>query len=91
MEYGEAITTGAFEHAVAIARRRRAERHEPLDQVAAEAVAGAYCVCVTEGEDAAERRLSDVHRNLIRHVADRVRALEASSSTELGKEKRPWH
>ena len=79
MEYGEAINSETFTLAVNIARRLRAERREPLTNLAAEAVAQAYCVCVTDGEDAAEHRFSDVHRKLIEDVAARVRVLEGSS------------
>jgi hypothetical protein len=35
-------------------------------------VAQAYCVCVTDGEDAAERHFSEVHMSLIAQVAARL-------------------
>ena len=76
MEYGEAINTDAFWTAVAITRRLQAQRPEPLAQLATEAVAQAYCVCVTDGEDAAEHRFSDVHRKLIDEVVAHVRTSE---------------
>lgn len=76
MEYGDAITTQAFERAVQMARHRRDSRGEPLPRAALEAVAQAYCVCVTDGEDAAEHRFSDVHRKLIDDVIDRVKILD---------------
>lgn len=76
MEYGDAMTTQAFEQAVRIARQRRDSTGEPLPKAALEAVAQAYCVCVTDGEDAAEHRFSDVHRKLIDDVVERLRFLE---------------
>jgi hypothetical protein len=76
MEYGEAITAQAFDRAVKIARQRRESRGEPLPKAALEAVAQAYCVCVTDGEDAAEHRFSDVHRKLIDDVIERVTLLD---------------
>ena len=76
MEYGDAITTQSFERAVQIARQRRDSLGEPLPRAALEAVAQAYCVCVTEGEDAAEHRFSDVHRKLIDDVIERVTVLD---------------
>ncbi len=79
MEYGEAINPGTFALAVSIARQLRLERPDPLEELAAEAVALAFCTCVTEGEDAAEHRLSDVHGKLIEEVAEQVRRLEAGS------------
>ncbi len=80
MEYGEAINSDAFARAVADTRRLRAHRRVPLREAATEAVAHAYCVCVTDGEDAAEHRFSDVHRKLIDDVAERVRELESGKS-----------
>lgn len=77
MEYGDAINSESMDVAVDLVRRFRKERRQlPLATLAAEAVARAYCVCVTAGEDAAERRLSDVHRKLIADVVDRVRRFD---------------
>lgn len=76
MEYGDAMTAEAFGRAVQIARQRRESRAEPLPRAAKEAVAQAYCVCVTDGEDAAEHRFSDVHRKLIDDVIERVKLLD---------------
>lgn len=76
MEYGDAINSETFRLAVQITRQLRAERQDPLGDLAAEAVSQAYCVCVTDGEDAAEHRLSDIHRKLIAEVTERVRVLE---------------
>lgn len=78
MEYGDAINSETLQRAVRIARQSRAERQEPLQDLAAEAVSQAYCVCVTAGEDAAEHRFSDVHRKLIIEVIERVQMLEAT-------------
>lgn len=78
MEYGDAINSETFHLAVRITRKLRSERQEPLEALAAEAVSQAYCVCVTDGEDAAEHRFSDVHRKLITEVVERVRTLEAT-------------
>lgn len=79
MEYGEAITGEAFARAVEIARKRRDLQRESLGEAATQAVAQAYCVCVTDGEDAAEHRFSDVHRKLIDDVVDRLRQLEQAT------------
>ena len=68
MEYGEAINDAALERAVDIARRRRTEVGRTLSEIAAEAVSRAFCVCVVDGEDAAEGRLSNVHKSLIEAV-----------------------
>lgn len=72
MEYGEAINSDALERAVGIARRLRREQARPVREIAAQAVAQAFCVCVVDGEDAAEGRLSDVHKHLIDAVAGRI-------------------
>lgn len=75
MEYGEAVTHDALERAVSIGRALvRAQPDATFEAIAAVAVAQAYCVCVTDGEDAAEHRLSDVHRTLIANVAKRLSA-----------------
>jgi hypothetical protein len=65
MEYGEAITSTAAARAFEIACKKIAEGARDLRRVAAEAVAEAYCVCVVDGEDAVEGRLSAIHANLI--------------------------
>lgn len=78
MEYGEAITPGARERAVSIARELLKKNPGSPVSIAAEAVARAYCVCVTSGEDDAEHRLSDVHRQLIDAVARRLEDDEIS-------------
>ncbi len=65
MEYGEAISARAAEKALEIARAKLARGQRDLRQIAAEAVAEAYCCCVVEGEDAAEGHLSPIHANLI--------------------------
>lgn len=80
MEYGEAINETALERAVDIARRRRTEDGRPLTQIAAEAVSRAFCVCVVDGEDAAEGRLSNVHKSLIEEVEHRTRGRPANRS-----------
>lgn len=65
MEYGEAISSRAAERALDIARNKLVRGQRNLREVASEAVAEAYCVCVVEGEDAAEGHLSPIHANLI--------------------------
>lgn len=82
MEYGEAINSDAFARAITIAHRLRSEGGESVQQAATDAVAQAYCVCVTEGEDAAEHRFSDVHRKLIDDVAERLRQSESAPSRD---------
>lgn len=72
MEYGEAIDERMQGHAVAAARRALAEQACGVEEAAAIGVSTVYCVCVTEGEDAAEHRLSDIHRELIDAVAARL-------------------
>lgn len=81
MEYGEALTDEARDRAVAIGRALLSTRPEPIERIAEAAVARAYCVCVTDGEDSAERRISDVHRTLIADVARRL-AAELSAPPE---------
>ena len=74
MEYGDAITGHGLDHAVAVALERLGQGADrPLADIAADAVAHTYCVCVTDGEDAAEGRLSDVHRMLDEQVVQRLR------------------
>ncbi|HET9427168.1 MAG TPA: hypothetical protein VFO69_02305 [Allosphingosinicella sp.] len=77
VEYGDAINSLALERAVTLAREHLAKNPSSPTEAAAEAVALAYCVCVTTGEDAAERRLSDVHRELIEIVVERLEAMPA--------------
>jgi hypothetical protein len=72
MEYGEAVTDDAFDRAVAIGRALLRDQPGSLNAIAATAVAQAYCVCVTDGEDAAERHFSEVHMSLIAQVAARL-------------------
>ena len=83
MEYGDAINSWTLERAVTLAREHLAKDPSSPTSAAAEAVALSYCVCVTTGEDAAERRLSDLHRKLIEIVADRLEA-KASLRAETG-------
>lgn len=68
MEYGEAINRDAAERAARIATRLRMESDADLHSIALRAVAGAYCVCVTDGEDAAEDRFSPIHARLVEDV-----------------------
>ena len=68
MEYGEAINSDAAARAFSVAVALWEEGHEDPHQIAILAVASAYCTCVTDGEDAAERRLSAIHANLIEDV-----------------------
>lgn len=77
MEYGDAINSRALERAVTLAQEHLAKNPSSPIAAATEGVALAYCVCVTTGEDAAERRLSDVHRKLIEIVAERLEAMPA--------------
>ena len=73
MEYGEAIGAGPSEQALEIARCKLSTGRTDVHQVAAEAVAGAYCVCVVDGEDAAEGQLSAIHASLIDEIQARLR------------------
>jgi hypothetical protein len=74
MEYGEAVSEEALDRAVAIGRALLRAQPAAIETIAAIAVARAYCVCVTDGEDSVEQRLSDVHRTLIADVAKRLAA-----------------
>ena len=69
MEYVEAINSDAFAEAVKIARRLHGDGKQLISDAASQAVAQAYCVCVTDGEDAAEHQFSEVHSKLIDDVA----------------------
>ena len=73
MEYGEAISARAADKAFEIACARLAKRQGGVRQIASEAVAEAYCVCVVDGEDAAEGHLSPIHANLIDQIERRLR------------------
>ncbi len=85
MEYGEAISDVAARRALETARELQARQSgRSLREVAAEAVARAYCVCVTAGEDAAEHQFSQVHRDLIDDLVER---LEAGQIAPTGKER----
>ena len=75
MEYGEAINGDAAARAFEVAVELWAKRRDDPHQIAIRAVASAYCTCVTEGEDAAERRLSAIHANLIEEVERRLTKL----------------
>ena len=72
MEYGEVINSDAASHAFSVAVELWEEGHHNAREIAIRAVASAYCACVTDGEDAAERRLSDIHANLIEEVERRL-------------------
>ncbi len=74
MEYGEAIFPAALYRAVSLARDLVEKGSRTIESAASEAVARVYCVCVTDGEDAAEGRLSGVHRRLIESVIRGLRA-----------------
>ncbi len=74
MEYPEAINDRAAERAFAIALRLKTAGANDLHEIAVQAVASAYCVCVTDGEDAAEHRLSPIHAGLIEDVEQRLAA-----------------
>ena len=78
MEYGEALTREAFDRAVSIVRNLRRTRPEPLPDLAWEAASRSFCCCVTDGEDAAEGRVSDVHRRLIEDIVEAVRRGESA-------------
>ena len=79
MEYGEAISNEAAEVAFRIAREELARGRLDVRAAAAEAVERAYCVCVVDGEDAAEGHLSAIHEKLIDSLETRLR-----TSTQQG-------
>jgi len=65
MEYSEAINELAAERALSLGLERLAKGRSDYRRIATEAVSHSYCACVTDGEDAAERQFSKIHRNLI--------------------------
>lgn len=73
MEYGDAISSAAAEKAFAIAREELANGRSDLRAIATKAVAQAYCVCVVDGEDAAEGRVSGIHAHLIERTEARLK------------------
>lgn len=74
MEYGDPLNEQAAERAYAIALQLRAAGSLDIRMTAMEAIARACCVCVTDGEDAVEQRLSNVHAELIDSLSERLRA-----------------
>ncbi len=72
MEYGEAISASAKARALEIARFKLSAGGTDIRKIATEAVSEAYCVCVVEGEDAAEGQLSPIHGNLIDDIEARL-------------------
>lgn len=90
MEYGEAVSADALERAVAVARDLLGKGAHSVESAASQAVSRAYCACVTDGEDAAEGRFSEVHKSLIASVAERLRTdlppvqVDPSISVERG-------
>lgn len=74
MEYSDTINGATFAAAVSLTRALQSERREPVVTSAAEAVLRTFCTCVTNGEDAAEHRFSEIHRQLIEEVSARVRS-----------------
>lgn len=73
MEYSDAINPTSADKAFAIALEMRAAGAGDLHDIAVRAVATAYCVCVTDGEDAVEQGLSGMHAELIDDVERRLR------------------
>ncbi len=88
MEYGEAINAEALDRAVALARQLCSDESRPLSALAAEAVSRTFCCCVVEGEDAAEGRFSDMHRELIEAVVRRIEPVPSFENLE--RENRTW-
>jgi hypothetical protein len=74
MEYGDAVNGHGLDQAIVLAREEsRRYPDQPLEKIAAEAVAHAFCVCVTDGQVAAEGRISGLHRTLVEQVTSRLR------------------
>lgn len=69
MEYADAIDSETIAAAVRLTRELGSMRAAPLSELAAEAVSKTFCTCVVDGEDAAERQFSTLHRRLIEQVA----------------------
>lgn len=90
MEYGEAITPEALHRAVELARKRLRDDTLSIAAVASEAVSQTFCVCVVDGEDAAEGRVSDVHKRLIEAVVGRLESSPAPGEY-ANEEVQPWH
>lgn len=72
MGYAEAINDTAAEEAFAIALRLRAAGPGELHEIAIQAAASAYCVCVTDGEASAEHRFSRIHAMLVDGIEQRL-------------------
>lgn len=74
MVYGEAICSAAAEQAL-LHRARTSGRSSRVSALSrSRGVAEAYCVCVVDGEDAAEGQTSAIHNNPINE--DEFRLLE---------------
>ncbi len=73
MEYADTINGATFAAAVSLTQVLQSQRDEPLAKSATDAVSRTFCACVTDGEDAAEHRFSEIHRQLIAEVIARVR------------------
>ena len=69
MEYSDAIDPETITAAVRLTRELASQRTAPLSELAAEAVSKTFCTCVVDGEDAAERQFSALHKRLIEQVA----------------------
>ena len=82
MEYADTINSATFAAAVSLTRELQSKRAEPVAKSAAEAVSRTFCACVTDGEDAAEHRFSEIHRQLIEEVIARVRFAETQAPEE---------
>jgi hypothetical protein len=80
MEYAEAINEEAAERAMSFALHGLTKGRSDYRALASEAVTHAYCVCVTQGEDAAEHQFSKIHRNLIDQLELKLRRLFGEES-----------
>lgn len=72
-EYDDPVTSEKLDTAVQRTLGLLAQtRTASVVDVAASAVAEAFCLCVTGAEDAAEQRASEIHHALVREVAQRA-------------------
>ncbi|MEZ0495752.1 hypothetical protein [Sphingomonas sp. IW22] len=82
MEYPDAINTARMQRAVDLALHLNNYRSDNLSVLVGEAVDRTFCTCVTYAEDAAEGRLSGIHKALIDAVMAKVLTERDQSSKD---------
>lgn len=83
-EYGDAVTKDAIDAAVQLLILLRSQRQSvPLEVLAAEAVASAFCTCVTIAADACGRGRAPTHAGLIAEVGRLAQMRDVESGAAL--------